>query len=469
MDITTEGLAEAQGAGGKLELDTELLDNISALLHAGERGMVLNIIADLHPADLADLVSRLPFDEARRLFQWLPVDQASETLIELDDDFRADLLEEESHDRLKALIDPLDTDDAADVLADLPEAVAQQVLPTLEDASDVQELLNYKEDTAGGLMATEYVAVPAFWTVAQATEEVRRNAETVEDIFVVFVVDEQDRLIGFVSLKRLLLSPASARILDIMNPDVIYVTSEVDQEDVARMMERYDLVSLPVVDANRHLLGRITIDDVVDVIREEAEEDIQRMSGVSGGEEATDSVVRIVRGRLPWIFAGMIGSGVAAFVIGYFSGALQAVPILASFIPIVMATAGNAGVQSSAIAVQGLASGDVWVSDIFQRLGREMAVGLSNGVAAASVMGAAIVMVSRFFPEAVGAPWTLAATAGLALVIVIVLATVIGASIPLLLHRAGIDPAIATGPFITGSNDILGTLIFFWLATLLYL
>ncbi|GIV58870.1 MAG: hypothetical protein KatS3mg042_1783 [Rhodothermaceae bacterium] len=318
-------------------------------------------------------------------------------------------------------------------------------------------------------MAREFVAVPVSWTVAEAIEELRRHADVVEDVYSVFAVDEQGHLQGIVSLKQLLLADPAARIGDIMDPDVDYVTADVDQEEVARLMERYDLVSLPVVDEQGRLIGRITIDDVVDVIREEAEEDIQRMSGVAGGEEPTDSVLRIVQGRLPWILAGMVGSGVAAFVIGYFSGALAVVPVLASFIPIVMATAGNAGIQSSAIAVQGLASGDVWASDILRRMLKELLVGLLNGLTAALIMGAFILVAGHLYPDKITDPARLALTSGAALMLVIVLATVIGATIPLLLNRIGIDPAIATGPFITGSNDILGTLIFFWLATHFYL
>ncbi len=463
-----EVTAEQTRAPGTFDLDSDLVEDLEALIEAGERGMVLNIIADLHAADLALLLAHLPFDEAQQLFRWLPVEQAGEVLAELEDDFRAELLEEEPTDRLSAMIDELDSDDAADVLADLPEDVAQEVLTTLEDAEEVQELLGYEEDTAGGIMAREYVAVPISRTVAEALDEVRQHADAVDDLYGVFAVDDKGRLKGVVSLKKLIVSPPEARIADIMDSDVESVTAGVDQEEVARLMERYDLVSLPVVDEEGRLIGRITIDDVVDVIREEAEEDIQRMSGVAGGEEPTDSVIRVVRGRLPWILAGMVGSAVAAFVIGYFSGTLQAVPVLASFIPIVMATAGNAGVQSSAIAVQGLASGDVWSSDLYRRMGRELLVGLLNGLSAAFVIGLIILAVGMAFPERIERPFMLVLTAGLSLVIVIVMATLIGAAIPLLLDRLGVDPAIATGPFITVSNDILGTLVFFLLATQLY-
>lgn len=448
------------------DIDVEFVENLRQLLRSGERGMVLNLAAELYPADLARLFTHLPYDETLQLFRWLPSEPAADVLAELDDDFRTELLEDTKPGRLTALLDELDTDDATDILGDLPEEVVQQVLPQLEAAADLEALLGYDEESAGGIMGTEYVAVPDTWTVAEATEEVRRNAETVEAVFAVFVVDEERRLRGIVSLKDLLLKPSSAIMGDIMREDFISVPTDMDQEEVARIMERYDLVSLPVIDALGVLVGRITIDDVVDVIREEAEEDIQRMSGVAGGEEATDSIARIIKGRLPWLIAGLVGASLAASVIVSFEDALAQTAILAAFIPIVMATAGNAGIQSSAIAVQGLASGDVWDSDIVRRLGKELIVALGNGVAVAVVLGVMILGFS--FLKPFDAPIQLAYTAGLALLLVIILATTIGATTPLLLHRLNIDPALATGPFITTSNDILGILIFFMLAELLY-
>ncbi len=468
--------SEKERSSVGLEVDEQLVDDISELLGAQQRGMVLNLVADLHPGDLARLISHLPRDEAKQLFYWLPTDIGGETLADLDDAFRADLLEEVQPERITELIDELDSDDAADVLADLDEEVALQVLPELEDAADVRELLTYGEETAGGIMATELVAVLPTWTVAETTEEVRRNAETVEEIFAVFVIDQAERLEGVVTLKRLLLSPAETSIESIMKPDVISVTTEIDQEEVARVMERYDLVSLPVVDADGVLVGRITIDDIVDVIREEAEEDIQHLVGITGDEEPTDSVLRITRGRLPWLLLGMLGAVFAGAVIGSFEEELKAMPVLAAFIPVVMAMAGNAGIQSSAIIVQGLASGDVWSSDILSRLTKETGVALVNGVALALAIAGFVFIVfvglAQVFPGTipeVALPAKLALTAGLSLFVVILLATCIGTTIPLLLDRFDIDPALATGPFITTSNDIIGLVIFFVLATLLYL
>ena len=339
--------------GGGLEVDAQLVDDIVALLVAGQKGMVLNLVADLHPADMGQLLGHMPFDEARQLFDWLNVELGSEVLTELDSEFRALILEEAQPERLAALVDQLDTDDATDVLGDLPDEVAHKVLPSLEDAEDVRTLLLYDEESAGGLMGREYVSAPHTATIAEVTEEVRRMAEEVEEIYVVYIVDEARHLKGYVTLKTILVSPAMARVSDLMHDELVSVRADIDQEEVARVMERYDLVALPVVDEAGRLIGRITIDDVVDVIREEAEEDIQLMSGVRGGEEPTDSVLRITRGRLPWLLGGLVGAGLSGFVIGGFEDALEEAVVLAAFIPVMMATAGNVGIQSSAIIVQG--------------------------------------------------------------------------------------------------------------------
>lgn len=454
---------------GLLEVDEQLVDDITALLDSDQRGMVLNVMADLYAPDVARLLRHLPFDEARRLFHWLSTERASEVLAELDSGYRAALLEEVRPERITAIIDELDTDDAADVLADLPAEVARQVLPELEDAEDVQELLGYREDTAGGIMGTEYVAVHPDMTVAEATEEVRRNAETVEEVFALFVADEQDRLKGVVSLQRLLLSPSDARIRTIMDPDVISVRTDVDQEEVARIMERYDLISLPVVDAGDRLVGRITIDDVIDVIREEAEEDIRLISGVSAAEGPSASAFQISRGRLPWLLVGLLGATVSGTVIKVFEGTLEQAVALASFIPIVTAMGGNAAVQSAAIAVQGISSGDLWMGDLWKRVGREMFVALLNGLVTAALLCGFILLLDQVGPGSFGNPGRLAITVGLTMVTVFVLATTIGALVPFALKHMGIDPASSMGPFVTTLNDIIGLTVYFVFASLIYL
>lgn len=465
MEKPTPITEEEERQPGLLEVDNDLVNDIAALLDSGTDGMVSNLVADLYPADLALLLSHLSAEGAERLFHLLPNEKAGQVLAELDDEFRARLLEEAHTDRVTELIEHLDTDDAADVLADLPAAVAFEVLPRLEDSEDVRELLGYDEESAGGIMGREFVSVPYDWTAGEATEEVRRKAEDVEDVYAVFVMGEDGKLIGTISLKNLLLTAASTPVTEIMDPDVITTAPEIDQEEVGRIMQRYDLVSLPVVGPDGRMLGRITIDDIVDVIREEAEEDIQLMSGMSGTEAPTDSVYRIIKGRLPWLLVGMFGAGLSGMVIGRFESVLEQAVVLAAFIPVVMAMAGNAGIQSSAIVVQGLASGEVWSSDVARRIGKELSVALLNGVVLALVLGVAVLLL----PIESSNILRLAITAALSMLTVIVLATIIGTTVPLLLHRFKIDPALATGPFITTSNDILGLAVYFLLATLIYL
>ena len=461
--------AEQDRTPAPIEVDELLVSDIDALLRDGQRGMVLNLVADLHPADLARLIRHLPEDTAESLFNWLPDEQAGAVLPEMERARRADFLDDWETHEIVSVLDEIDSDDAADVLGDLPDEVAQAVLPRLEDAHEVQALLHYPEDTAGGLMQNEFVAVPATATVGETTEELRRCAEEVDPVYAVYVHDDVGKLVGVVDLKRLLLAPSHVAIATIMVGEPTAVVPELDQEEVARIMERYDLVTLPVVSAGGRMLGRITIDDIVDVIREEAEEDLQRASGIAGDEEFSASVFAVSKGRLIWLMIGLVGAMLSGLVIRGFEGALEAAAVLAMFIPIVMAMAGNAGIQSSAIAVQGLASGDLWSSDVPRRIGKELAVALINGVALALALGALVAAMGTAGLLGEAATIRLALTAGFSLLIVIVLATVLGAVIPLLLDRVGIDPALATGPFITTSNDIIGLAVFFTVASVLYL
>ncbi len=453
------------------DVDAGLVDELDELIDDRQQAEALAAIGHLHAADLALVMSHLPVTAAYQLFDWLPGDVASELLPELDDDYRGDLLEAQNTRRVSSLIDTLDTDDAADVLADLPEPLVAQILPGLEDEEELRELLEYGEETAGGLMEAEYVTVKPTQTVAEATEEVRRLAETVDPVYAVYVVDAADRLLGIVHLKTLLLSRNTTLIEQIMDRDYVFVGPHTDQEDVARLMERRDLNVLPVVDEEGELLGRITIDDVVDVIREEAEEDIHRMSGLTGDEELTASVWSICRGRLLWLAVGLIGAFLSALVIQQFEGVLEQAVVLAMFIPVVTAMAGNAGMQSSAIAVQGLASGELWSSDLNRRLGKELVVALLNGIPLGVGIGAVVFLLYQvgLFSLDSSAAMRLALTVSLALFTVIVLAATIGATVPLLLDRLGIDPALATGPFVTTSNDILGLIVYFAIAIVIFL
>ncbi len=457
--------AERDSAPAAIAVDEELVDRVELLIEDEQKETVLRLVADLHPADVARLLQHLPAESSETLFQWLPSEQSSAVLPELESAQRADFLEDVPAGELVELLDRMDTDDAADVLADVNEDVVDEVVRRLEDADEVGALLGYAEDTAGGLMETDFVAVRSYATVAEATEEVRRMAEDVDDPYVVYVVDDEGRLSGLVPLKRLLLARANAVIGDIADSEFERVHPNLDQEEVAHIMDRYDLIVVPVVDEVGHLLGRITIDDIVDVIREEAEEDLQRISGITGDEEFSASVFSISRGRILWLLLGLCGAYTSGLVLVGFENALQVAPVLVLFVPVVMSMAGNAGIQSSAIAVQGLASGTLWGSNILRRLGKELAVALINGVILAIALGVIVVLTGIAGDDTL----RLATTAGIALLIVIVLATLIGATIPLVLVRLRVDPALAMGPFIMVSNDILGLVVFFVVATLLYL
>ncbi len=450
-----------------LDRDPSQFDHLEALITANDRSAVLDRVGEWHPGDIVDLLIRLPFGLAQRVFNWLPVPIAGRALAEMKPAFLATLLGDIPLPRIIALIDVLETDDATDVVAHLPPELARRVLRGLEDENEVKELLNYDADTAGGIMSARYIAVAADATVTQATEQVRAHSDILEEIFAVFVTDESDRLVGAVNLKTLLLSPARARLGDIMNSEVLSVPAELDQERAAQLMERYDLVALPVVDSRNRLVGCITIDDAVDVLREEAEEDISRISGAPSQEIPNQPVLRVAAGRLPWLLAGLLGAVLSGAVVGSFENALQQAVILASLIPVVMAMAGNAGIQSAAVAVQALASGGHSSGNVGRRLLRELLVALLNGTAVAVLLAAAVLAVSAVIT--VHAPLHLALTAGVALIIVIFLAGTIGAVTPIILSRAGIDPALATGPVITTSNDVLGVLVFFTVAAPLYL
>ncbi len=446
-----------------IEVDETLVDDVAALLRDGQQGMVLNLVAELHPADLAQLLRHLPPDAADQLFGWLPEDQAGAALPEMESAQRSDLLDEMETGAIVSLLDEIDTDDAADVLADLHPDVAERVLPRLEDADEIGSLLHFDEDTAGGLMETDYVSVVNTVTVAEATEELRRCAEEVDPVYMVYVRDAEERLVGVVDLKALVLARSGAPITSIMDADPLTVEPDLDQEEVARIMERYDLVSLPVVSGGGRMLGRITIDDIVDVIREEAEEDLQRASGIAGDEEISASVFAISRGRLPWLIIGMIGAFFSGMVISAFEDGLQKAVVLATFIPIVTAMGGNAAIQSAAIAVQGLISGELWLGEVARRVGKELLVALMNGIVLAVIMGGVVLAFG------LGDPVRLALTVGLTLLCVIILATTNGALVPFLLKRAGVDPASAMGPFVTTLNDIIGLTVYFLFASQFYL
>jgi magnesium transporter len=443
--------------------DAELLEDIRVLVETQSAAALLNILTDLRSADIADILNQLPDEDARYLFELLPPEEASEVLLDLQENVREALMEELSAKRLSEIVVELDSDDAVDIVSELDDAMAEQILDTLgpDDSAELRELLGYDEDTAGGLMATEFPVVLASGTAQDAIEAVRRTAEDTQDVYEVYAVDEEGKLRGIIDLKNLLLVKADSPVADIMDVDIISVRTDVDQEDVANVMRKYDLLTLPVVDADNHPVGIITFDDIADVIHEEAQEDISRMSGIMDDTDTSSTVSEIFRGRLPWLLVGFAGEILAAFVLSNFEEEISKVVIAAFFIPIIMAMGGNAGIQASSVVVRGLATGELALSRTFRRLGRELTSALLMGTALGLLL---FVIVIGWSGDG-----NFGLTVALSLLIVIINATIVGATVPLMLDRMNIDPALATGPFITTSNDALGLLIYLALLTLIYI
>ncbi|GGW48085.1 magnesium transporter [Arenibacter certesii] len=442
------------------KLTEEFIAEIEQLIDNRQDASITSMLAEVHYADVAELMNDLDEDHATYLIKLLDTEKTSETLTELDEDVREAILGNLSAKEIAGELNELDTDDAADIIGELPKGMVQEVISELEDrehAKDIVDLLRYDENSAGGLMAKELVKVNENWNVLTCVKEMRAQAENVTRVHSIYVVDDEGKLKGRLSLKDLLTTSTKANIKDVYIPKVDYVNVNERPDEVARIMTKYDLEAIPVIDEIGRLVGRITIDDIVDVIREEAEKDYQLAAGISQDVEADDSIWQLTRARLPWLFIGMMGGIGAASIINVYEGAFVKFPILLAFIPLMQATAGNVGVQSSAIVVQGLANDTIKKGEILGRLGKELLLGLVNGVALAAIF----ILISHF---GFNTTYMVSFTIGIALVTVVVNAAVIGTFIPIFLHKRGIDPAIATGPFITTSNDVLGILIYFTIA-----
>ncbi|MBK8924830.1 MAG: magnesium transporter [Crocinitomicaceae bacterium] len=449
----------------KFELTQEFLDQLVLNLEQGQNESVAEQIRPLHPADIADVMQNVSIEQARKIYELLDEEVAAESIIELEEEFRENLLKLFSPEEIAEQVDNLDSDDAADLLGELPEQQIDEVIAQMEDrehASEVTELLNYDEDTAGGLMQSEFMRANWNWPVDKTVVELRKQAEQVEKVYSIYIVDDDEHLKGILSLKQLLFAQPKTPIRDIYKERDLHVAKTHDSsEDVASLMEKYDLVSLPVVDRQNKLVGRITIDDVVDVIREEAEKDFQMASGITQNVESTASVFRHTRSRLPWIIIGLVGGVASSQIIKGYEGQIDINPSLAFFIPLIVATAGNVGVQSSAIIVQGLATKEFQFNGIFKQVMKESAIGLLVGLICSLI----IFGVSY----ALDGDLNLGLTIGISLFIVVIIAAILGAFIPLFLDRIKIDPALATGPFITIANDIIGLSIYFLVAYFVYL
>ena len=445
----------------KFDLTKDYLSELNALIDNKDSKSVLSFIEDCHPADIAEILDQLDFENASILFELLEDEIAADVLVELEDDLREKLLKIHSPKEIaEEFVDNLDSDDAADIISELPENKKQEVLSHIEDlehASDIVDLLNYDEDTAGGLMAKELIQVNSNWSVMRCVKEMRKQAEDLDFVYTIYVVDDNNILLGTLSLKKLLLTDSKAVISQIMKEDIIKVDATLSQEEVAYTMNKYDLIVLPVVNDKGQLLGRITGDDVMDVMKEEAEKDYQMASGISEDVESSDSVWEITRARLPWLLIGMVGGLFGAKVIGIFD--IEKNYEMAFFIPLIAAMGGNVGVQSAAIVVQSLAGGTVSQGNISQRLIKELGVALVNGIICST-----IILCSSYL---LGYGFDLSLTVSIALLSVIIFAALFGTFIPLTLNKYKIDPALATGPFITTVNDVLGLFIYFLIGQLI--
>ncbi len=448
----------------RIEITRELIDELNKAIELKDDKRSLDLMKDLHPADIAEIYNELSIEEARYLYLLLEPETASDVLVELEEDDREKFLKVLPSELIASqFIYHMDSDDAADVIADLSEEKKQEVLLHIDDveqAGDIVDLLSYDEDTAGGLMAKEMIKVNENWGITTCIREMRKQAEDVDEVYYIYVVDDTNILRGILSLKALLLAPATATVKEIYNADVHSVNTSTGSEEVAQIMEKYDLVVLPVTDSIGRLMGRITIDDVVDVIRDEAEKDYQMASGLTSDVEISDSPARLSRARLPWLIIGLLGGIFVAAVIGRFEEDIKINPEMAFFIPLIGAMAGNVGIQSSAIIVQALASKSLGFESTLHKLMKEFTVALVNGL----ILAALLFVYNYFFSDSMA----LTATVSISLFVVIIFAALFGTFIPLMLNKIKLDPALATGPFITTMNDIMGLLIYFMMGRVLY-
>jgi len=441
---------------------------IDALIVAIEQNDISSVkphVQDLHPVDIADIFKEINVDQAKLIFNTLSTKTSASVLVELPEDQREKLLDHyTSKEIAEMLLGSLESDDAADILANLVDEKKQEVLSFLKDkdqASDIVDLLNYEEGTAGAIMAKELILVKEDWTVTRCVKEMRKQATEIDRVLTIYVVNDNNELLGTLSLKSLLIATPTASIKRKYNKELISVRAHQTLEEVASSMEKYDLVVIPVIDDIGRLVGRITIDDVIDFIKDEADKDYQIASGYSQVVETSDSVWTISKSRLPWLLIGLFGGILGSLVIARYEDQIKIYPEMAYFIPLIAAMAGNAGVQSSAIVVQGLANNSMGLMGLKGKFIKEFNVSLINGIACSIVI--------FIYNLIVAGPLALGLTISISLLAVIVFATLFGAVTPLLLNKYKIDPALATGPFITTTNDIIGLLLYFMIGRLMYM
>ncbi|MDY3338839.1 magnesium transporter [Riemerella anatipestifer] len=438
----------------------ELIKNLIKEKNAKEVALMLS---EMEAPDIASIFEDLDEEEQHFLYDLMSNEKSAEVLLEIDEDERKSFMKGLSSQEIAdEIINEIDSDDAADIISELPEHQQTEIIQRLDDeehAQSIVDLLRYDEDEAGGLMATEMVKVNQNLTIISAVKEMRKQAEDLDEVYSIYVVDDNDKLLGLLSLKKLLTTTSSTKVSEVYNPKIRSVMDTDTAEEVARFMQKYDLFEVPVVDARGNLVGRITIDDVIDFITEEAEKDYQLASGISLDVDSTDTIFSLTKARLPWLFIGMVGGLIGSQVLQGNQDALQKIPALMFFVPLIAATAGNIGVQASAIIVQGLANNTLG-TDTIKTLIKEVSVSAASGVILSVIILSFNLLVNRH-------DMMVSIAISVSLLAVILVAAVIGTIVPILLNKNKIDPAIATGPFITTSNDILGVLIYFTIAKLM--
>ncbi|MCW1146760.1 magnesium transporter [Flavobacterium lacisediminis] len=446
----------------EFKISREFLSEIEQLISENKSQELLLLLEDIHFADIAEIMEELDDYGAAYIFNTLDSEKTAEILLELDEEVREKILKNLSPKEIAEELDELSTDDAADIIAELPQHKKEQVISELEDvehAKDIVDLLRYDEDSAGGLMGKELVKVNENWNVLTCVKEMRAQAENVSKVHSIYVVDDEERLKGRLSLKDLLTTSTKTPISQVYIKKVDYVKVDTKDVEVARIMQKYDLEAIPVVDELGRLVGRITIDDIIDVIKEEADKDYQLAAGISQDVEADDSILELTKARLPWLVLALFGGFISVHVLGIFEPIMDLHPELFFFTPLIAAMAGNVGVQSSAIIVQGLANNTI-IGPVIERLLKELSLSLLNGV----ILSVILLAGSYFL---LGYEIHVGYTVAIALLSVIIMASLIGTFIPIILNKYGIDPALATGPFITTSNDILGILTYFTIAKII--
>ena len=444
-----------------MEIDEEYIDKVKSLIEQKDAENVKTLLTDLHPADIAELCNDLGLEEARFVYRLLDNETAADVLVEMDEDIRKEFLELLPSETIaKRFVDYMDTDDAVDLMRELDEDKQEEILSHIEQAGDIVDLLKYDEDTAGGLMGTEMVTVNENWSMPECLKEMRLQAEKLDEIYYVYVIDDEDRLQGVFPLKKMITSPSVSKVKHVMRKDPISVHVDTPIDEVVQIIEKYDLVAVPVVDSIGRLVGQITVDDVMDEVREQSERDYQLASGLSQDVETDDNVMRQTSARLPWLLIGMLGGIGNSMILGNFDTTFAAHPEMALYIPLIGGTGGNVGTQSSAIIVQGLANSSLDAKDIFKQVAKEAVVAVIN-----ATIISLLVYIYNFIRF--GATATVTYSVSISLFAVVMFASIFGTLVPMTLEKLKVDPAIATGPFISITNDIIGMMLYMGITVLL--